>query len=89
MGGDKPIGLAVAIVAVVVTALLPALIVPTFYVFANVYAIVTGSDFSSNTMNVAVFLTGVVVIVALFVVVMGVAIALVGRRLTPRKRAKA
>ena len=88
MGGDRPIGLAVGIVALVVTALLPALIVPTYYVFANVYAIVTGSDFSSNTMNVAVFLTGLVVIVAMFVVLMGVAIALVGKGLTPRKRAK-
>jgi hypothetical protein len=86
MGEDRPIGLAVGVVAVALLALLPALVVPTFYLFANVYAIVTGADFSSDTMNVAVFATGLVLSVALFVVLMGVAVALVGKRLTPRSR---
>jgi uncharacterized membrane protein len=89
MGGDKPIGLLVGIVAVGVLVALPALIVPTYYLFANGYALVTGSDFSSNTMNVAVFLIGLVVTVALFIVLMGVVVALVGKGLTPKKRSKA
>jgi cell division protein FtsX len=88
MGGDRPVGLAVGIVATAVLVLLPALLVPTFYLFANVYALITGEDFSSDTMNIAVFLTGLVLSVSVFVVLMGVAIALVGKGLTPRKRAK-
>jgi hypothetical protein len=86
MGGDKPIGLAVGVVATTVLVLLPALVVPTFYLFANVYAIVTGADFSSDTMNVAVFLTGLVMTVTLFVVLLGAGIALAGKALTPKKR---
>ena len=54
MGGDKPIGLAIGMAVLAILVLLPALIVPTYYLFANVYALITGSDFSSNTMNVAV-----------------------------------
>ena len=89
MGGDRPVGLAVGIVAAAVLVLLPALIVPTFYLFANVYALITGGDFSSDTMNVSVFLVGLALSVTLFVVLMAVLIALVGKGLTPRKRAKA
>jgi hypothetical protein len=89
MGGDRPVGLAVGIVAAAVLVLLPALIVPTFYLFANVYALITGADFSSDTMNVSVFLIGLVVSVTAFVVLMAVVIAFVGKGLTPRKRAKA
>jgi hypothetical protein len=89
MGGDKPVGTLVAVVAMGVLVALPALIVPTYYLFANGYALFTGSDFSSNTMNVPIFLTGLVVTVALFVVLMSVAVALVGKALTPKKRSKA
>jgi hypothetical protein len=74
---------------VAVLVLLPALIVPTFYLFANVYALITGGDFSSGTINVSVFLIGLAMSVTLFVVLMAAAIALVGKGLTPRKRAKA
>jgi len=86
VGGDKPLGVVIAGVALGALVLLPALIVVTFYLFANGYAIVTGSDFSSDTMNVAVFLTGLVVTVALFVVAMAVGINLVGRALSPKRR---
>lgn len=84
MGGDKPIGLAIGMVALAVLVLLPALIVPTYYLFANVYALITGSDFSSDTMNVAVFLTGLVMTVALFLLLMAGAVALIGRALSPK-----
>ena len=85
MGGDKPIGLAIGLVVLGVLVLLPALVVPTFYVFANVYAIVTGSDFASSTMNVGVFLTGLVATVALFLLLMAGAVSFVGRALSPKK----
>ena len=84
MGGGKPIGLAIGMVTVAVLVLLPALIVPTYYLFANVYALITGSDFSSDTMNVAVFLTGLVMTVALFLLLMAGAVALIGRALSPK-----
>ncbi len=84
MGGDKPIGLAIGVIALAVLVLLPALVVPTFYVFANVYAIITGSDFASGTTNVAVLMTGLVVTVALFLLLMAGAVSLVGRALSPK-----
>lgn len=85
MGGDKPIGLAIGIVAVAALVLLPALIVPAFYLFANVYAIVTGGDFASDTTNVGVLLTGLVLTVALFLVLLGAGVALIGRALSPKR----
>lgn len=84
MGGDKPIGLAIGMVAMAVLVLLPALIVPISYLFANLYALITGSDFSSDTMNVAVFLTGFVMTVALFLLLMAGAVTLIGRALSPK-----
>ena len=86
MGGDKPAGLIVAAVAVATFVALPALIVPAFYLFANAYAIVTGTDFSSDTMNVPVFLTLLVLAVAMFVVAMAIGVGLVGRSLSPKRR---
>ena len=86
MGGDRPIGLVVAGIVLGVFALLPALIVPAFYLFANVTAVVTGTDLSSDTLNVAVLLTGLVVIVALLVAGMAVAVNLIGRSLSPKRR---
>jgi hypothetical protein len=38
VGGDKPVGLAIGLVVVAAFVLLPALIVPVFYLAANVYA---------------------------------------------------
>ena len=86
MGGDKPIGLLVGAIVVAAFVALPAAIVPLYYLFANVYAIVTGMDFSSDTMNVAVFLTGLVLTVATILLVMAGAITLVGRALSPKNR---
>jgi hypothetical protein len=85
VGGDKPIGLAIGIAAVAAFVLLPALIVPTFYLFANVYAIVIGGDFSSDTMAVGIFLIGLVLTVTLFVVLLGAGVALIGRALSPKR----
>lgn len=86
MGGDKPIGLVIGVIVVGAFVALPAAIVPAYYLLANVYALVTGTDFSSDTMNVAVFLTGLVVTVAAIVLVMAGAVTLVGRALSPKNR---
>jgi hypothetical protein len=86
VGGDRPIGLVVAVVVVGFFVVLPALIVPAYYLFANVTAIVTGTDFDSNHVNIAVFLTGMCIIVASMLVVMVVAVNLIGRALSPKRR---
>jgi hypothetical protein len=86
VGGDRAIGLGIGIAVLATLVLLPALIVPTFYLFANVYALITGSDFSSGSMNVGVFLTGLVLTVALFLLLVAGAVALIGRALSPKRR---
>ena len=87
MGGDKPIGLVIGIVVVGMLVALPAMIVPAFYLFANVYAIVTGSDFSSQTINVGVLFVGLVVTVVIFLIAMAAIVALIGRALSPKRKA--
>jgi len=89
MGGDKPIGLAIGIVIVTLLVLLPALIPPLFYLFANVYALIAGSDFGSDTISVGVLLTGLVMTVTTLLVLAAGVAALVGRALSPRREAPA
>jgi hypothetical protein len=86
MGGGKPIGLVIGLAVAAAFILLPALIVPLFYLFANVYALIVGTDFSSETVNVAVFLTGLVLTVALLLLLFSGAVALIGRGLSPKNR---
>jgi hypothetical protein len=84
VGGDRPIGLAIGIVVTGLLVLLPALIVPIFYLFANVHAIVVGTDYGSDTMIVGVFFVGLVITVALCLLLMAVVVNLVGRALSPK-----
>jgi hypothetical protein len=77
---------AAALVAGVV--LLPALVVVAFYTFANVQALLTGPDLSSETLNVPVFLTGLAVTVAVLLVLIAVGVGLIGRSLSPKRRAE-
>ncbi len=85
-GDSRFIGLGIAVAIVVLLVLLPALAVVGFYTFANVYALITGSDFSSDTMNVPVFLTGLVVTVAAMVMLTAAVVSLIGRSLSPKRR---
>ncbi len=85
MGGDKPIGLAIAIVVTTMLVLLPALIPPAFYLFANVYAVILGSDFGSDAISVGILLTGLAMTVATFLLLTAGVAALVGRALSPRR----
>jgi Na+/H+ antiporter NhaC len=86
VGGGKPIGLVVGLAVAAAFILLPAMIVPLFYLFANVYALIVGSDFSTETMNAAVFLTGLVMTVTLLLLLLSGAVALIGRGLSPKNR---
>jgi hypothetical protein len=83
--GSKPIGLAIGVAVLMVLGLLPFLIVVLFYLFANVDAIVTGTRFGSGTLNVGVFLTGLVLTVALLLVGLSALVGLLGRALSPKR----
>jgi uncharacterized membrane protein YjgN (DUF898 family) len=85
VGGSKPLGLVIAAIVVSVLVVLPMAIVTGFYLFASVYAIIAGSDFGSDTIDVSAFLTGLVLTVAVGVLVMAGAISLVGRSLSPKR----
>jgi Na+/H+ antiporter NhaC len=85
MGENRLLGLGIGVAVLAVLTLLPALIVPVFYLFANVYAIVIGTDFGLDTMNVGVFATGLVMTVALLLLLLAGAVALIGRGLSPKR----
>jgi hypothetical protein len=79
-------GLGVALITVVFLVMLPFMIAIGFFVFATIQAMVKGPSFSSETLNIPVFLIVLVGTVALFAVLMAGVVALVGRSFTPRKR---
>lgn len=86
MSGSRFVGLGVAAALVAGLVFLPALVVAGFYAFANVYALITGSDFSAEAMNLAVFLTGLALTVAAVLVLVAVAAGVIGRSLSPERR---
>jgi len=87
-GGDgsrfMALGIAAALVAILV--LLPFMIVVGFYSFANVQALITGSDLSAQTLNIPVFLIGLVGTVVVFILLLFGVVSLIGRSLSPRRR---
>jgi hypothetical protein len=85
VGGSKPLGLVIAAIVLGVLVALPMAIVTGLYLFASVYAIVAGSDFGSETINVGAFLTGLVLTVAVGLLVMAGAVSLIGRSLSPKR----
>ena len=60
--GSRFVGLGIGLVAFAVFVMLPFLIPITFYVIANVYAVIKGTTFSSDTANTGVVLTLLVVL---------------------------
>jgi hypothetical protein len=84
--GSRMVGVGIGLAAVAVFVMLPFLIPVTFYVVANVYALVKGTTFSSSTANDGVILTLLVFSVALFPVGLAVTIAFLGRVLSPKRR---
>jgi hypothetical protein len=84
--GSRFVGVGIGLATFAVFVMLPFLIPITFYVFANVYAVTKGTTFSSDTANTGVVLTLLVVSVVLFPVGLAVAIAFLGRSLSPKRR---
>ena len=84
--GSRLVGVGIGLVALAVFVMLPFLIPVTFYVVANVYALIKGTTFSSQTANDGVVLTLLVFSVAVFPVGVAVTIAFLGRVLSPKRR---
>jgi hypothetical protein len=84
--GSRMVGVGIGLAAVAVFVMLPFLIPVTFYVVANVYALIKGTTFSSSTANDGVILTLLVFSVALFPVGLAVTIAFLDRVLSPKRR---
>jgi hypothetical protein len=84
--GSRFVGVGIGLATFAVFVMLPFLIPITFYVVANVYAATKGTTFSSDTANTGVVLTLLVVSVVLFPVGLAVAIAFLGRALSPKRR---
>jgi hypothetical protein len=84
--GSRLVGVGIGLGAFAVFVMLPFLIPITFYVVANVYAAIKGATFSSDTANTGVVLTLLVASVVLFPVGLALAIAFLGRVLSPRRR---
>jgi hypothetical protein len=84
--GSRLVGVGIGMVALAVFVMLPFLIPVTFYVVANVYALIKGTTFSSQTANNGVVLTLLVFSVAVFPVGLAVTIAFMGRVLSPKRR---
>jgi hypothetical protein len=84
--GSRFVGLGIGLATVVILVMLPFLIPVTFYVVANVYALIKGTTFSSGSANIGVVLTLLVFSVVVFPVGLAIAIAYVGRVLSPKRR---
>ncbi len=79
------VGLGIGLAVFFVLLLMPFLLVVVFYMFANVYALVRGSDFHTSTMNIPVFFIGLVGSVTLFPVLASAVASLIGRALSPKR----
>jgi hypothetical protein len=84
--GSRFVGVGIGLATFAVFVMLPFLIPITFYVVANVYAVTKGTTFSADTANTGVVLTLLVVSVVLFPVGLAVAVAILGRALSPKRR---
>jgi hypothetical protein len=84
--GSRIVGVGIGLGAFALFVMLPFLIPVTFYVVANVYALIKGTTFSAQSANTGVVLTLLVASVALFPVALAVAIAFLGRVLSPKRR---
>ena len=76
--GSRFVGVGIGLAAFALFVMLPFLIPITFYVVANVYAATKGTTFSSGTASARA--------VVLFPVGLAVAIAYLGRVLSPKRR---
>ena len=84
--GSRLVGVGFGLVVFAVLVMLPFLVPVTFYVLANIYAVIKGTTFSSQTANTGVVLTLLVFSVAVVSIGLAVLIAFLGRVLSPKRR---
>lgn len=84
--GSRLVGVGFGLLVFVVFVMLPFLVPVTFYVVANIYAVIKGTTFSSQTANTGVVLTLLVLSVAVLPIGLAVLIAFLGRVLSPKRR---
>ncbi len=84
--GSRFLALGIGSITLGVFVMLPFMVPVTFYVVVNVYAIIKGTTFSSETANVGVVLTLLVFSVAVFPVLLAGLLAFLGRALSPKRR---
>lgn len=68
--------------------LLPAFLAPLLYLFFTIMGMIKGTDFRASTLNLPILFIGVVLIVAALIVLLLVGAGMIGRSLTPKKRAR-
>jgi hypothetical protein len=84
-GGSNGVGLAVAGVIVTFLTVLPFVFIVALYVFLTIYAIVRAIGPGAGE-NAVTILVGFVLVTSTFATLLGVAVHLVGRSLTPKRR---
>ena len=86
MNESRFTALGIGFMVVAVLVFLPFMIAVSFYTFASIQAIITGLGFSSETLNIPLFLIMLVGTVTLFVVVLHAIVAMVGRSFSPKRK---
>jgi hypothetical protein len=86
MREHRGLAIAIATVAVVFLAALPFLIPTTIWIALTIYAIVKAAGAAPEQANANVVVLSIVGIVSLFTLAIAVAIALLGRAMTPKRR---
>jgi hypothetical protein len=84
-GGSNGVGIAVAGIVVAFFVTMPFILIVVLYLFLTIYAIVRAIGPGAGQNPVAI-VAGFVLITSLFAILFGVAIHLVGRSITPKRR---
>lgn len=84
-GGSNGVGIAVAGIAVAFFVALPFILIAVLYLFMTIYAIVRAIGAGAGENPIAI-VVGFVLITSVFAILFGVAIHLVGRSITPKRR---
>lgn len=85
-GAQGPLAVGIGITVTVLVGALPWILVPTWYLLAQVVALLDGRDLSAATVNVTALVLGLVAIVSGWTLLVALAIAGIGRALSPRRR---
>jgi hypothetical protein len=83
---QRGLGIAIGVVTTMLYAILPALVASFIWILLTVYALVKWIGSAPERANPVVVVVGVVGVVTGLLVLIAVAVGLVGRGMTPRRR---